>query len=100
MIASWYQSGSSSRAEATDSVAEATDATASVRMVGGCVSTAISFSGVAIIEPRLGSVRIAADFPESLVVIREEFDLPDPLRALPGVELRCDHPARTPVLAR
>ena len=55
---------------------------------------------VAIVEPRLRGVRVAADFPEALLVLREELDLADPLRALPRIQLRRDHPARTAVLAR
>src|SRR5262245_41240732 len=52
---------------------------------------------VSVIEPGLGAVRVAADFPETPAVAREEFDLADPLRALPRVELRRDHPHRSAV---
>src|SRR4029453_6205035 len=57
-------------------------------------------SGVSIVKPRLGRVRVTADFPEPFVIAGEELDLPDPLRALPRVELRRDHPAWSAVFER
>ena len=55
---------------------------------------------IPVVEPGLRGVGVAAHFPESLVILGQELDLADPLRALPGVQLRRDHPARPAVLAR
>src|SRR5215467_137006 len=55
---------------------------------------------VAIIKPGLGAVRIAAYFPEALLILGEEFDLTNPFRALPRVQLRRDHSAWSAVLWR
>src|SRR5439155_19564683 len=51
-------------------------------------------------EPGLGAVRVAAHFPETLSILRQELDLTDPFRALPRVELRRDHPAWAAMFAR
>src|SRR5262249_12798927 len=50
-------------------------------------------------EPGLGGVGVAADFPEAFLIVRQEIDLPDPLGALPRVELRRDHAARPAMFA-
>src|SRR5438045_2824472 len=55
---------------------------------------------VAIVEPRLGGVGVAAALPESLAVVIEKLDAPDPLRALPRIQPRRNHAARSAVLAR
>src|SRR5690606_8211934 len=47
--------------------------------------------GIAIVQPGLGGVRVPPFLPEALAVLGEEFDPPDPLRALPRIELRRDH---------
>ena len=59
-----------------------------------------SLRRIPIVEPRLRGVRVAAHLPEAFLVLREELDLADPLRALPGVQLRRDHAARAAVFAR
>src|SRR5215471_10199420 len=59
-----------------------------------------SIRRVSIIEPRLGRVRVAALLPESAAVVSEKLDLADPLRSLPRIELRGDHPAGAAVLGR
>src|SRR5215468_8105461 len=59
-----------------------------------------SIRRVSIVEPRLGRVRVAALLPESAAVVSEKLDLADPLRSLPRIELRGDHPAGAAVLGR
>src|SRR3989454_287032 len=55
---------------------------------------------VAVVERGFGAVRVAADFREAFAILGDEFDLPNPLGALPRVQRRRDHPARTAVLLR
>src|SRR6476620_8636637 len=55
---------------------------------------------VAVVEPRLRRIRIAAAFPESLAVAVEELDPADPLRPFPRIQLRRDHPHRAAMFAR
>src|SRR5205807_568361 len=57
-------------------------------------------SGVSIVEPRFRRVGVSAHFPEPFPIVREKLDLADPFGALPGVELRRNHPARSAMLAR
>src|SRR5215208_5194181 len=54
---------------------------------------------VSIVCPGLRRVGVAALFPEIAFVAIEKIDSPDPLRPLPGVQLRRDHPAGAAVLA-
>src|SRR5215471_8748990 len=66
-----------------------------------CLSAMLAlFRRVAIIKPRFGAVRIAAHFPETLLIAGEKFDLTNPFRALPGVQLGRNHSARPAVFAR
>src|SRR5262245_16755065 len=55
---------------------------------------------VSVVEPGLRRVGVATDFPESALIVFEEFDLPDPLRALPRIKLGRDHSTRPAVLSR
>src|SRR5262245_55833008 len=55
--------------------------------------------GIAVAEPGFGGVRVAAYLPEAFVIVGQKLDLPNPLRALPRVELRRDHAARAAMLA-
>src|SRR5256885_5866400 len=79
--------------------AMATFQTAMFSAPGGRASSVL-VGRVAVVEPRLGGVRVAADFPEAFLIFGQKFDLADPLRAFPRVQLWRDHPAGTAVLAR
>src|ERR1041385_3525445 len=57
-------------------------------------------SGVAVVSPGMGGVAVSTDLPEPFLVLRHELDAVDPLRALPGVQLRGDHSHRASMLAR
>src|SRR5438105_15851744 len=67
---------------------------------GGSHAPSLGRSRIAVVEPRLGGIRISTSLPEPLLVVLEEFDFANPLRAFPCVETRGDHPARTAVLLR
>src|SRR3970282_581857 len=54
---------------------------------------------VAVVQPRLRGVGVAALLPEAAGVPFQEFDGADPLGALPRVQPWRDHPARSAVLA-
>src|SRR5205823_235588 len=56
--------------------------------------------GEAFLFPWIGRVRIAADFPEAEDVAIEKGNLPDKLRAFPGITLRKDHARRSAVIRR
>src|SRR5262249_32962784 len=57
-------------------------------------------AGVALFFPRIGVKVIAVDLPESRRVDVEELERPDPLGALPKVQLWDDEPAGASVLGR
>src|SRR5688572_29362850 len=54
--------------------------------------------GVPFLAERLGVDVVAADLPEAPLVLVDELEPGEPLRALPGVPLRHDEPERPPVL--
>src|SRR5438552_6817567 len=76
---------------ASSSGASASDASIGVSKLPGRVS---------IVEPRFGSIGVAADLPEPLLVFGQELDLADPLGTLPRIEFRRDHAAGSAVLVR
>src|ERR1700712_4906115 len=53
---------------------------------------------VPLFGPGIASIVITITFPEALLVVVHQGDLGDPLRALPEVQMRDDHPDRTAVL--
>ncbi len=57
-------------------------------------------SGIALLEPGIAVVVIAADFPEAGMVAGRELDLADPFGALPEVEVRHHKPHRPAVVER
>src|ERR1700760_503049 len=64
-----------------------------------------SFAGVVsvpvepLLEPGVAALVIAVHLPEPGLVVIEQRDLRDPFGRLPEVQVRDDHPHRTPVLA-
>src|SRR5262245_40495850 len=54
---------------------------------------------VALLEPGIAVVVIAAHLPEARLVVHREFNALDPLGALPEVELRDHHAQRPAMLA-
>src|SRR5205814_2673325 len=54
---------------------------------------------VALLEPRIAVIVIAAHFPETRLVEDREFHALDPLRALPEVKSGDHHPKRPAMLA-
>ena len=59
---------------------------------------AAAASAVAIFLPGVGVVVVAAEFPEAEVVAGGELDAPQPLWALPEIEVRHDEPNRSTVV--
>src|SRR5262245_25393076 len=56
-------------------------------------------SCVPIVKPGLSRVRVPTNLPESLLILRQKLDLPDPFRAFPRIELRRNHADGAAVLA-
>src|SRR4051812_40714321 len=68
--------------------------------VSSCAATsrAACHSGIAFLFPRVADVVIAVLLPEPEFVVRHQREAVDPLRALPEVEVRDEHPRGPTVL--
>src|SRR5687767_8341040 len=55
---------------------------------------------IPVVEPGLCCIGVSAALPEPSAIAIEELDLPNPLRALPRVELRRDHATGSAMLSR
>src|SRR5262245_31252889 len=58
----------------------------------------LSVAGISLLSPRIAAVVIAADFPIAGLVLGQEFDGLQPLRALPEIEMRHDEAHRAAML--
>src|SRR2546426_10361270 len=57
-----------------------------------------SGEGIAVVLPGVGGVAVSSDLPVSRLILIDECDLSQPLRALPPVPLRDDESHRPAVL--
>src|ERR1043165_8288098 len=67
--------------------------------VKSCADAMSALLVVALFEPRIAVVVIAAQFPEARLVMHRELDALDPLGALPEVKLGDHHAQGTAMLA-
>src|SRR5262245_62306995 len=65
-----------------------------------CTESPSTVTVVALLAPRVAVVVIAERFPESGLVAIHEAQLPDPLRALPEVQMVHEEPCGAAVLGR